>query len=89
MANKSLNDKYEIPFLSEWKHKDGGIYTVLVLKHLTLDRTYKIPVVLYSKNLTDEEKIHFRENRIMNQFVRTVEHFKSSFTHEKRVTFTA
>ena len=80
MANKSLNDKYEIPFLSEWKHKDGGIYTAFVLKHLTLDKTYKIPVVLYSKNLTDEEKIHFRENRVMNQFVRTVEHFKSSFT---------
>ena len=79
MANKSLNEKYDIPFLSEWKHKDGGVYTALVLKHITLDKTYKIPVVLYSKNLTDEEKIYFYENKIVNQFVMTVEQFKNSF----------
>jgi len=27
MANKSLNDRYDIPFGSEWEHKDGGLYS--------------------------------------------------------------
>jgi hypothetical protein len=77
MANKSLNDKYGIPFLSEWEHKDGGIYTALVVEHSF--RNSRIPIVCYLKQLTDEERQEWHKKGIMNQFVRTVAHFKSSF----------
>ena len=78
MANKSLNDKYEIPFGSEWKHKDGGIYIALLIEHAF--KSNKIPVVSYVKVLSSDDRKHFIDNKIKNQFVRTVEHFKSSFT---------
>ena len=78
MANKSLNDKYDIPFGSEWKHKDGGIYMVLLIEHAF--KKSKIPIVSYLKILSDEEREYYINNNIKNQFVRTVEHFKNSFT---------
>jgi hypothetical protein len=78
MANKLLNDKYNMPFGREWVHKDGGNYMVLIIKHLVLDTNMKIPVVTYMK-LLEEDDNYFLENNIKNQFVRTVEHFKNSF----------
>ena len=78
MANKSLNDKYGIPFTSEWKDKDGGIYMVLLVEHAF--KKSKIPIVSYLKILSDEEREYYINNNIKNQFVRTVEHFKNSFT---------
>jgi len=78
MANKSLNDKYSIPFGSEWEHKDGGLYIVLLIEHSF--KTNKIPIVSYMKILSDEDRKYFIDNKIKNQFVRTVEHFKNSFT---------
>jgi len=82
MANKTLNEKYGIPFGSEWKHKDGGAYMVIDLKHL-ISGGHKIPVVVYLKILTDTERKDWIKSKIKNQFVRTVEHFKSSFTMKK------
>ncbi len=79
MANKSLNDKYNIPFGSEWEHKDGGKYMALLIKHLIVDTNIKVPIVLYVKLLTDEDTEYFKLNNIKNQFARTVEHFKNSF----------
>lgn len=78
MANKSLNDKYEIPFLSEWKHKDGGIYTALKIEH-SFGKSCKIPIVFYVKQLSLIERKEWAEKGISNGFVRTVEHFKRSF----------
>jgi len=77
MANNSLNDKYGIPFFSEWEHKDGGVYTVLTVEH-SFGKS-KIPIICYLKQLTDDEREEWRQKGIMNQFVRTVAHFKSSF----------
>ena len=75
---QSLNDKYEIPFGSTWKHKDGGTYTALTISH-TFGAS-KIPTVCYFKNLEEQERKEWRENGIHNQFVKTVNHFKNSFT---------
>ena len=78
MSNKSLNTKYGIPFLSEWEHKDGGRYIALLVEHSF--KNSKIPIVCYKKILTEKEQKEWIENKIKNQFVRTVEHFKNSFT---------
>lgn len=68
MANKSLNDIHEIPFLSEWKHKDGGVYIAMGVKNFEPAKGFKIAVVTY-KQLGGAEP-----------YVRTVKHFKESFT---------
>jgi len=78
MANKSLNERYNIPFGSEWKHKDGGTYIALLIEHSF--KSLKLPIVSYVKILSDEERRYFIDNKIKNQFVRTVDHFKNSFT---------
>jgi len=78
MANKALNDLYGIEFLSDWEHKDGSIYTAGLVKHLKI-KDIKIPVVLYHKILTIEEREEFENKQLTNNFVRTVEHFKNSF----------
>lgn len=78
MANKSLNEKYDIPFLSEWKHKDGGIYTALKVEH-SFKGICGVPIVAYMKRLTKEEAIEWQEKGILNFFIRTVFHFKDSF----------
>jgi len=78
MANKSLNDKYDIPFGSEWIHKDGGTYMALLIEHAF--KSNKIPIISYIKVLSDNDKKYFIDNKIKNQFVSTVEHFKNSFT---------
>ena len=79
MANKSLNDKYGIPFLSEWKYKDGGIYTVFKIEY-AFKKICNIPVVFYMKQLSEDERKDWIEKDIVNGFVRTVDHFKRSFT---------
>ena len=77
MANKSLNEKYEIPFGSEWKYKDGGTYIALLVEHAF--KGNKIPIVSYVKILSVEDRKRFIANNTKNQFVRTVEHFKHRF----------
>jgi len=79
MGNKNLNDKYGIPFLSKWKHKDGGIYTAFKVEY-SFKNTVNIPIVFYMKQLSKEEELKWKQNGIINGFVRTVAHFKSSFT---------
>ena len=78
MSKKTLAELYEISLYSEWEPKDGGIYTVLLVKHLNISG-YKIPIVIYMKNLTEQDKKEWFEKGVKNQFVRTVEHFKNSF----------
>ncbi|MCX6076049.1 MAG: hypothetical protein NTW78_04090 [Campylobacterales bacterium] len=80
MSKQTLCDKYEIPLYSEWKHKDGGIYHVILVLHIT---TSKIPTVVYIKELDEVERKYFADNGIINHFVRTVNHFKRSFTQVK------
>lgn len=86
MANKNLNDRYKIPFGSDWEHKDGGIYMALLVKHMKVGDN-QIAIVLYSKILSAKDKKYFIDNKIKNQFVRTVEHFKNSFTQIKKGLF--
>ena len=83
MANKSLNDKYGIPFLSEWEHKDGGTYMALKIEH-SFKSTVNLPVVFYMKILNEAEKEKWHKEKIVNGFVRTVEHFKRSFKEVKK-----
>ena len=78
MKNESLHEIYNIPFTSEWKHRNGENYMVFDLQHIT-SGGLEIPIVVYSKILTTEESILFIENEINNQSVATVEHFKSNF----------
>ena len=81
MANKSLNEKYNIPFLSNWKDNDGKSVTVLLINHC-FGRS-RVPVVAYIKNLDENEKKYFIENKIANQFVMTVAEFKRTYSEEK------
>lgn len=78
MSKKDLTKLYGIELYKEWKHKDGGVYTVLLVKNLNISG-YKIPIVVYMKNLTEQDKKEWFEKGVMNQFVKTVEHFKNSF----------
>jgi len=71
MANKSLNDIHEIPFLSEWKHKDGEVYMAMGVKNFEPAKGYKIPLVTYKQ---------IGGNVVADPYVRTVKHFKESFT---------
>lgn len=75
---RSLSDKHNIELGSKWRHKDGGLYAVLDLKHIDIG-FIRLPVLLYAKILSFEDKQYFTKNKIKNQFVRTVEHFKNSF----------
>jgi hypothetical protein len=77
MANKTLFEKYKIPCGSEWKHRDAGVYIVADLKHCF--DSHKIPVVLYFKKLTEEERQDWDKSGMKNQFVKTVDSFKSNF----------
>ena len=76
---QTLLQKYGIDDTVDWVHKDGGDYLVLGVKHIPIGAN-KIPVVLYKKLLSDAEKEEFAQKKMRNFFVRTVEHFKSSFT---------
>jgi hypothetical protein len=76
---KSLNEKYEIPFLSEWEHKDGGVYIAFKIEH-SFKHICNIPVVAYKKLLTKAEEKEWSKIGRLNFFVRTVPHFLESFT---------
>lgn len=65
---KTKYEKHNIPFLSEWKHKDGGIYTVVGIKQIKYAGIV-LDIVLYSGVVENKKVV----------FARTVEHFKSSF----------
>ena len=71
---QSLNEKYEIPFLSEWKDKSKNKVTAMLVAHSFRD--IKIPVVAFVKTLNNEEKQYFIDNQIANIFVLTVAEFK-------------
>lgn len=73
-SKQSLNEKYEIPFLSEWKDENGNRVTAMLVSHSF--RYIKIPVVAYVKILNYEEKQYFIDNQIANMFVLTVAEFK-------------
>ena len=77
--NMKLSDTYEIELYSTWLDKSGGSYTVVLLKNLDVGGM-KIPIVLYIKTLSAKEKLEFANKKIPNQFVKTVGHFKNSFT---------
>jgi hypothetical protein len=78
MANKSLNEKYNIPFLSEWKDKDGNTYTAFKIEY-SFKKICSIPIVAYTQTLTDEQKIEMIKNQRINMFIKTVVDFKDCF----------
>lgn len=78
MANKSLNDKYGIPFLSEWNDKDGNTYTAFKIEY-SFRRICNIPIVAYVQNLSDKQRVEMIKNQRMNMFIKTVIDFKDSF----------
>ncbi len=82
MEIKSLNERYEIPYLSEWEHKDGGIYTALKVEHSFINNK-NTAIVFYIKRLNPTESKQWADEGITNCFVRTVEHFKRSFKKVK------
>ena len=45
-----LNKKHNIPFLSVWKHKDGGLYKALKVIQASPNGSNKIDLVWYLKN---------------------------------------
>jgi hypothetical protein len=75
-----LNKKHNIPFLSVWKHKDGGLYKALKVIQASPNGSNKIGLVWYLKIRDFDEIIDWEDKGIENIFIRTVEHFKSSFT---------
>ena len=78
MANKSLNDKFKIPFLSEWVDKKGVKVTVFKIEY-AFKRIVDIPIVSYSINLTKEQKEEMKKNKRANMFIKTVIDFKDTF----------
>uniref|UniRef100_UPI00404872BB hypothetical protein n=1 Tax=Aliarcobacter sp. TaxID=2321116 RepID=UPI00404872BB len=79
--NQPLNEKYEIPFLSEWEDKNENKVTAMLVAHSF--RNMKIPVVGYVKTLNDEQKQYFVDNQIANIFVLTVAEFKRLYQEVK------
>ena len=82
-----LNKKHNIPFLSVWKHKDGGLYKALKVIQASpsgsnKNISNKIDLVWYLKIRDFDEILDWENKGIENIFIRTVEHFKSSFTFE-------
>lgn len=77
MANKSLNDKYEIPFLSEWKNENNERVTALLITHCFKD--IKLPVIAYTKLLDEDTRMEYRDKQIVNFYALTVYEFKRIF----------
>ena len=80
-----LNKKHNIPFLSVWKHKDGGLYKALKVIQASpsgsnKNISNKVDLVWYLKIRDFDEILDWEDKGIENIFIRTVEHFKSSFT---------
>ena len=75
-----LNKKHNIPYLSIWKHKDGGLYKAFKVIQASPNGSDKIALVWYLKIMDFDEILNWEEKGIENIFVRTVDHFKSSFT---------
>ena len=66
----TLSEKHNIPTFTKWKHKDGGEYVVLAVETVDI-QGLKLDTVVYTNvNSIYETK----------KYIRTVEHFKSSFT---------
>lgn len=78
MANISLNQKYDIPFLSEWKDKEGNIYTAFKIEY-AFRNICNIPIVAYTQQLSDKQKIEMIKNQRINMFIKTVVDFKDTF----------
>lgn len=78
-----LEKKDDIPLFTRWIHKDGGEYIVAKVLITEPWRGLKIPIVVYKMVLNEEEIQYFKENNISNIFIRTIEHFKSSFRIKK------
>ena len=78
MANKSLNEKYNIPFLSEWKDKDGNIFTAMKIEY-AFRNICSIPIVAYMQRLTEEEALELAKKQRVNMFIKTVIDFKDCF----------
>jgi hypothetical protein len=78
MANKNLNEKYDIPFLSDWEDKDGNTYTALKIEH-SFRRICDIPIIAYTQQVTEEQRLEMIKNQRINMFVKTVIDFKDSF----------
>ncbi len=51
-----LNKKHNIPFLSVWKHKDGGLYKALKVIQASPNGSNKIDLVWYLQ--TFEQKAY-------------------------------
>jgi hypothetical protein len=77
----SLNEKYNIPFLSSWVGSNGDEYLALKIEHAF--KKDKVPIIAYAKVLNDENREYFIKNNIKNFFVCTVEHFRINFTVSK------
>lgn len=78
MANKSLNEKYNIPFLSEWKDNQGNRYTALKIEY-SFRNICNIPIVAYTQILTEEQRLEMLKKERINMFIKTVIDFKDSF----------
>lgn len=78
MANKSLNEKFEIPFLSEWVDKEGREVTAMKIEY-AFKRICDIPIVAYVKILNDDEKLELIKNQRVNLFIKTVIDFKDTY----------
>lgn len=78
MANISLNQKYDIPFLSERKDKEGNIYTAFKIEY-AFRKICNIPIVAYTQRLSDKQKIEMIKNQRINMFIKTVVDFKDTF----------
>ena len=78
MANKSLNEKYNIPFLSEWEDGQGNRYTALKIEY-SFRHICNIPIVAYTQILTEKQAIELLRKERANIFVKTVIDFTDNF----------
>ena len=70
--------QYNIQINSKWEHKDGGFYYVLDLQDVNT-----LQIVIYCKDLNDEQRLYNIENKIPLFFARDLYQFKKNFKEIK------
>ena len=70
----------KIKLKSIWQHKDGGLYQVLKTDRAVLNEKFKTEIIWYYKLNEDSENVIYDGENI---FLRTKEHFLTSFKEVK------